>query len=408
VEIDGVVGFWSDLVRGESLDAWMRSRPPLSAAEVAVIGLELCSALAAIHAQSMVHGDIKPGNVLRHVSGRWVLLDFGSTCGMSDGVQTSGTPLYLAPELFAGGHATAASDIHALGVLLFRLAGGRFPREAEDLGSLLEQHRTGKRLRLLDLRPELDTALVAAIETALETQPAARHRTAGDFAHALAATLPGSAATPARLWLFAVAALLAVVALLAVFLRPSALTGGEPRVALHRVVDNLEQPLRDGDEVRPGDGIGLRYRHSADAYVYVINEDASGESYQLFPLPGSALQNPLPANIDVRLPGQVDGQDVDWQVTSRGGQERFYVIVSPTPQPELGTSGLALAGSQDALMQSRDNFLAMNGETLRGAAGLRARTTNTPATLSTISRRLADLQRKDGTVFVQRYELRNP
>ena len=408
VELDGLVGFWSDLVRGESLDAWARSRPPLSASEVAVIGLELCSALAAIHAQGMVHGDIKPGNVIRHASGRWVLLDFGSTTAMSDAVAASGTPLYLAPELFAGGQPTAASDLHALGVLLFRLATGRFPREADDLATLLEQHRTGRRLRLLDLRPDLDHAFVAALETALETDPTARHRSAGDFAHALDAVIPRRAPGSARVRLAVVAAILALVALAVALFKPGGSVGAEPQVALQRLEGTLDQPLRTGDEVRPGDRLSLHYRNREAAHVYVINEDARGESYQLFPLPDAALQNPLPANVDIRLPGQVEGYDRTWEVTSRGEQERFYVIVSPTPLPELEARGLAVAGSDEALALTGGERIAMQGDTLRGTAGLSARAAPARAPASNLSRWLATLEREDAALYVQRWELRNP
>lgn len=408
VEVDRVVGFWSDLVRGESLDGWVRTRPALSASELAVVGLELCAALAAIHGQGMVHGDIKPGNVIRHPSGRWVLLDFGSSSAMSDAAATSGTPLYLAPELFSGGQPTAASDVHALGVLLFRLATGRFPREADDLATLLERHRTGERLRLLDLRPELDPAFVAAVEKALEPQPGARHRSAGDFADALAAALPKRKPGAARFAVTLAAVLIGLVALAAALLRPGAPSGAEPRVALQRVVDNVELPLRDGDEIRPGDGVSLRYRSRSIAHVYVVNEDANGEAYQLFPLPGSALQNPLPANVDIRLPGQVDGIDQEWEVTSRGGKERFYVIVSAKPLPELARHALALAGSEQALDASAGGLLAMQGDALRGTAGLRARAASTGESPSEISRWLAKVERSDATVYVQRWELRNP
>ena len=408
VEHEGVVGFWSDLVRGESLDAWARSRPPLSASEVAVVGLELCAALAAIHAQGMIHGDVKPGNVIRHASGRWVLIDFGSTSGMHDTVATSGTPLYLAPELFAGGRPTKASDIHALGVVLFRLASGRFPREADDLATLLDVHRSGKRLRLLDVRPDFDPGLVAAIETALETMPEARHRTAGDFAHALGAALPQRLPLRARGWMAIAAAVIALVALVVAFAGRGGGESAAPRLALHRVVGQTEAVIRDGDEVRPGDGLSLRYRNAAEAWVYVINEDLHGESYQLFPLPDSALRNPLPANTEIRLPGQVDGQDVDWQMTSRGGLERFYVIVSATPQPALEARGLAHSGSEEAALQSNANLLALNGDTLRGAAGLRARSPSATGGPSELARWLAELERNDAGVYVQRYELRNP
>jgi serine/threonine protein kinase len=407
VEIDGVVGFWSDLVRGESLDAWVRSRPPPSASEVAIVGQELCAALAAIHAQGLVHGDIKLGNVIRHDSGRWVLLDFGSSSAMTEAVATSGTPLYLAPELFAGGQPTAASDIHALGVVLFRLATGRFPREAEDLASLLQLHRGGKRMRLLDLRPDLEPAFVAAVETALEPRAADRHHTAGDFAHALDATLPRRAKSVVRQWAALAVSLLALALLTVSLMPPSGLAGSDPRISLQRTSDNLDQPLRDGDAVQPGDGISMRYRNRVPAHVYVINEDANGESYQLFPLPGSALRNPLPANIDIRLPGKVNGLDNDWEVSSHGGQERFFVVVSPHPQPQLVARGLALSGSSEALLASVDR-IAMQGDVLRGTAGLRERRAPAAGAVSEFSRWLEQLEREDSEVIVQRWELSNP
>jgi serine/threonine protein kinase len=407
VEHGGVVGFWSDLVRGESLDAWARSRPPLSATEIAVIGLELCSALAAIHAQGLVHGDVKPGNVIRHASGRWVLLDFGSTSAMDGDLATSGTPLYLAPELLTGGRAGRETDIYALGVLLFRLASGHYPCEADDFAGLLEAHRCNRRKRLLDLRPDFDLTLVAALEKALETSPAERHRSAGEFAQALDASLPRRSASARQRWV-GVTALLGAAALLGVLLLWSAERSPiEPRVVLQRVVDGIEQPLRDGDEVRPGDELALRYWNHSVAHVYVINEDANGESYQLFPLQDSALQNPLPADMDIRLPGQVDGQDSDWQVTSRGGQEHFYVIVSDRPLSALFDRALAQAGSTEAALQSRADLLATNGDSLRGTAGLKPRSVhNAPA--SGLSYRLEQLQRDQPGVYVQRIALRNP
>jgi len=404
VEIDGVVGFWSDLVRGESLDAWMRSRPTLGAREAALIGLELCAALAAIHAQGMVHGDVKPANVLRHPSGHWVLLDFGSSAVLS-GPATSGTPLYLAPELIAGGRATTASDIYALGVMLFRLASGRFPREAEDLIGLLEAHRSGRRLRLLDLRPDLDPAFVAAVEKALETAASDRHRSAGDFAHALDASLPRRPTT--RGWLAWGAAALGAAALVAALVRP-AVAPAEPRLSLQRIAGDVELSLGNGDAVQPGDGIALLYRNSEVAHVYVVNEDSRGESYLLFPLPGAALSNPLPAGKDIRLPGKVDDQDQDWQVTSSGGDERFYVIVSDRPLPDVEQLGLASAGSFEALMQSTSTRLALNGDALRGTAGLRPRAQASEPGDSRVSRWIESVQREDEQVYVRRFDLRNP
>ena len=73
----------------------------------------------------------------------------------------------------------------------------------------------------------------------------------------------------------------------------------------------------------PDESLSLQVELSAPAYVYVINEDESGESYLLFPLPGLALSNPLPAGQRHRLPGMWNGESISWQVTTAGQQEHF-------------------------------------------------------------------------------------
>src|ERR1041385_4874147 len=77
-ERDGRVGLWTELLRGRTLAEWLAERGPLSAAEAAVIGMEMCRALAAVHAAGLVHRDVKAENVMREDGGRLVLLDFGA------------------------------------------------------------------------------------------------------------------------------------------------------------------------------------------------------------------------------------------------------------------------------------------------------------------------------------------
>lgn len=93
----------------------------------------------------------------------------------------SGTPLYLAPEVFAGGRATVASDVYALAVLLFRLSTGRYPVDGKTLDDVRAGHSTGRVVRLRDIRPDLPRALTEAIERGLAADPRARYQTAGAF-----------------------------------------------------------------------------------------------------------------------------------------------------------------------------------------------------------------------------------
>src|SRR5712691_6407415 len=96
---DGRVGFWSDFVRGKTLSAVLAEQGPFGYREAALIGIELCKALSAVHAAGLLHRDIKAGNVMREEGGRILLMDFGLTDEHDAAHRFGGTPVYLAPEL---------------------------------------------------------------------------------------------------------------------------------------------------------------------------------------------------------------------------------------------------------------------------------------------------------------------
>src|SRR5262245_36476634 len=129
---DGRIGFWMDLIEGETL-ADLVANGRLSAGEASHIGGEVCLALAAVHHANLVHRDVKAQNVMRASDGgRIILMDFGAgefIGTRSNSGRVRGTPLYLAPEIFKGADATVASDIYSLGVLLYHLVTGEYPVE---------------------------------------------------------------------------------------------------------------------------------------------------------------------------------------------------------------------------------------------------------------------------------------
>ena len=187
---DGRAGLWMELVNGRTLETWLLDNGVLGASETVGIGRDLCRALAAVHAAGLIHGDVKAQNVMREEGGRIVLMDFGAGQAQGAPAATAGTPLYLAPEVLAGAPSTTHSDIYSLGVLLFHLLTNRYPCYAADIDGLRAAHAQGVRLRLRDLRPDLDGRVVDVVERALEPDPAMRFATAGTMEQALVVEKP--------------------------------------------------------------------------------------------------------------------------------------------------------------------------------------------------------------------------
>jgi tetratricopeptide (TPR) repeat protein len=200
-ERDARVGMWMDFVRGNTLEALLSRQGPFSAREAAVIGQDLCRAVAAVHRAGLLHRDIKAQNVMREHGGRVVLMDFGAGClfdpnELPAAGQTTGTPMYLAPELVTGGDASVESDIYSLGVLLYHLVTQSYPVRATSLDGLRAAHVAGLRTRLHDARPDLADGFVAVVERAMAPDPQRRFHSAGELQTALATSLGVEIPTP--------------------------------------------------------------------------------------------------------------------------------------------------------------------------------------------------------------------
>jgi serine/threonine-protein kinase len=188
--IDGRVGVWMDFIRGRTLEQVLREHGPFGAQEATLIGLDLCRALAAVHQAGVVHRDVKAQNVMREEGGRLVLMDFGTGREHADlatdaAENLTGTPLYVAPEVFRGEPASARSDIYSLGVLLYHLVTGSYPISARTLREIDAAHRLNTRAHLRDTRPDLPAAFVEVVERASAADPWARYSSAGAMEAAL-------------------------------------------------------------------------------------------------------------------------------------------------------------------------------------------------------------------------------
>jgi serine/threonine-protein kinase len=375
--IDGRVGIWMELVKGRTLAQLLHDQGPFGAREAAIIGIDLCRALAAVHRAGLVHGDLKAHNVVREDGGRTVLMDFGSGADVptdfGDALPTTnfaGTPVYAAPEIFDGHTRTKLSDVYSLGVLLYHLVTGEYPVNGLTRADVADAHRRGDRAYLCDVRSDLPAEFLAVVEQALAVDPGARYQSAGAFETALAPivgrtleVVPGSRSRWTSIAISA-AAVLALVGGLGYWIsrasstQPNAGVAEMPAhrmagasgtsvaaatlqtgtsyqidTALYRVRGTSEDRLRAGVRVVPGDRLFARIRVSVPAYVYIVNEDDVGDSYLLFPLPGQTLTNPLTPGTTHRVPGAVGTEQIEWQVTTAGGREHFLVFVSPENLP---------------------------------------------------------------------------
>jgi len=415
---DDRAGLWMDFLRGRTLEEQLREAGTLGAGEASAIGVDLCSALAAVHAAGLVHGDVKTPNVMREEGGRVVLMDFGSVHERGreeEGRPPSITPLATAPEVLAGGPLSVEADIYSVGALLYRLTTGRYPVEAPTLPELLRQHRERGTTPLRDLRPDLPADFVAVVERALSADPVARFGSVGELERVLSGQreAPAPAAAPPRRtpWIWAVAAVLVVAIGIAV-LRPdgpSVDPTAPPQLTatLLRTGAADREPLADGASLAPGDRLTLEVRTPEPVHLYVLNEDDAGRVYVLFPLPGQALENPLAAGVPHRIPSAPDGRPLEWVVTSAGGRERFLTIASRDPLETLEVR-LATLQTADRDRPTMASQLAMGEirELLRGVGGL-ADAEAAPASgevLRSIAAGLGD--RRD--VWMRLQELRNP
>lgn len=194
--VDGALQPWFVMpyVTGESLAARLRREGALPADEVRRILLALCDALVHAHGEGVVHRDLKPENVLLEAgTGRVLLTDFGVAARPShddprQGAADVGTPLYMAPEQFAGEHAVdGRTDLYALGAVAYLMLSGRAPFAGESARALAVARFQGAPPALAPLAPHAPTSLVAAIERCLQPERAARWPSAAALRVALLA-----------------------------------------------------------------------------------------------------------------------------------------------------------------------------------------------------------------------------
>ncbi|MEO5884408.1 MAG: protein kinase, partial [Candidatus Limnocylindrales bacterium] len=188
-----------EYVDGEDLATILRRNGPLPPTQAARIAAAVARALAAAHGRGIVHRDVKPGNVLIGRDGRVKVVDFGIARAIAEAQMTlPGTTLgsvhYFSPEQARGESATTASDIFALGIVLYEMLTGSRPWEGDSAASVALARLTGPVPDPLRIRAGLPPSVALVARTAMAQAPRERYPSAGLMADALDATLPGSGA----------------------------------------------------------------------------------------------------------------------------------------------------------------------------------------------------------------------
>ena len=170
---DGRAGFWSDLIVGETLENQHHAN---RATLLKVVG-DMAHALQAVHQAGLVHGDVKAANVMIDQNHQHVLMDFGA--GLTSGSahpsnHSVGSPLLMAPELFNDQPKSAATDMYALGCLLFKLASDQYPVHGNNVLDIVAAHQQQAYAQLTQLRPDLPRSLVHTIQQLVDPYPSQR------------------------------------------------------------------------------------------------------------------------------------------------------------------------------------------------------------------------------------------
>ncbi len=187
---DGEQYIVMELVDGRDLATILRERGTLSVDDAVRVGIASASALEVAHRKGIVHRDVKPGNILITDEGDVKVTDFGIARAVSEASMTvTGTTLgsvhYFSPEQARGDEVTGASDVYALGIVMFEMLTGRRPFEADNAAAVALRRLNEDPPTPSSLGHALPPGLEAIVMRAMAREPSDRFPDAGALAEAL-------------------------------------------------------------------------------------------------------------------------------------------------------------------------------------------------------------------------------
>ena len=199
-EIEGLHYFAMDYIRGETLAARLR-RGVLASDEAARMLASIADAVHFLHQNGVLHRDLKPSNILLDKDSRPHVTDFGLARIFGDQSQLTGsgaivgTPSYMSPEQASGRTRLIgpASDVYALGAMLYEMLGGTPPFKEDNPLDTLVQVIEGEPRRLSQIDPAIPVPLERICLKCLEKEPEKRYGTTAQLAEDLRSFLAGEA-----------------------------------------------------------------------------------------------------------------------------------------------------------------------------------------------------------------------
>jgi serine/threonine-protein kinase len=182
-----------EFVEGQTLKQIIRSYEgaPMPISRTLDLVIQVCNGIGYAHRADLVHCDVKPQNIIVTVDERVKVADFGIARAISGATQQQqvsqvwGTPQYFSPEQAAGDTPTPASDVYAIGIILFEMLTGRLPFAAESHTAMALKHLHTPPPLVTEFNPGIPSQLAQIINKLLAKEPAGRYRTAGQLGRIL-------------------------------------------------------------------------------------------------------------------------------------------------------------------------------------------------------------------------------
>lgn len=180
-----------EFVDGEDLKKIVKKEGLLSVERTLKLAIQLCAGVGFAHRAGLVHADVKPQNILVTRGDIVKVTDFGIAQAFSDSQPAEkqqvvwGSPHYFAPEQARGDKPTPASDVYAIGIVMFELLTGRLPYVGTDQQQLALAHIRERIPTVTEFNPTVPEALSQIIYKVMSKEPSARYRTADQLGHVL-------------------------------------------------------------------------------------------------------------------------------------------------------------------------------------------------------------------------------